>query len=111
MVDIDLLHALTVDVLSQLEYLEDMNMERETRLNQLEERDTKRERRIQELEELLLMMQSCRCQEVLRPGSKENPIEVSDLEYIEEYLTPPVVSDLESEEGEASTDRSIEESV
>ena len=111
MVDIDLLQAPTVDILSQLEYLEEMNVEREMRLNQLEERDTKRERRMQELEELLLMMKLCCCQEVPCPGSRVNPIEVSDLEYTKEYLTPPVASDSESEEGEASTDRSIEERV
>ena len=81
MADIDLLWAPTVDVLSQLEYLEEMNVEWEARLNQLEEVDAKRERRMQELEELLATMKSCRCQEVPRPGSRENPIEVSDLEY------------------------------
>ena len=110
MKDIDLLHMPTVDVLSQLEYLE-MNVEREVRINQLEEADAKRERRMQELEELLATMKSCCCQEVPRPGSRENPIEVSDLEYTEEYLTPPVASDLESEEGEASTNRLIKEWV
>ena len=66
---------------------------------------------MQELEEFLAMMKSCRCQEVPHPGSRENPIKVSNLEYAEEYLTPPVVSDSESEEGEASIDRSIEERV
>ena len=86
-------------------------MERETRINQLEEADAKRERRMQELEELLVMMKSCCCQEVPCPGLRENPIEVSDLDYAKEYLTPPVVSDSGLEEGEASTDRSIEERV
>ena len=88
-----------------------MNVEREARINQLKEVDAKRERRMQELEELLATMKSCCCQEVLHPGSRENPIEVSDLEYAEEYLTPLVASELESEEGEASSDRSIEERV
>ena len=111
MKDIDLLRMLTVDVLSQLEYLEEMNVERETRINQLEEVDAKRERKMQELKDLLVMMKSCHCQEVLCPGLRENPIKVSDLDYAEEYLTPPVVSDLKLEEGEASTDRSIEERV
>ena len=86
-------------------------MEREVRINQLKEGDTKRERRMRELEELLATMKSCCCQEVPHPGSRENPIEVSNLDYAEEYLTPPVASDSESEEGEASTDRSIEERV
>ena len=86
-------------------------MERETRINQLEEADVRRERRIQELEETLAMMRSCRCQKVLCPGSRENPIEVSDLDYAKEYLTLPVASDSDSEEGEASTDRLIEERV
>ena len=67
MADINLLRAPTVDVLSRLKYLEEMNMERETRINQLEEADAKRERRMQELEELLAIMKSCRCQEVLCP--------------------------------------------
>ena len=111
MADIDLLRAPTIDVLSRLEYLEEMNIEREARFNRLEEADVKRERRMQELEELLATMKSCRCQEVPRPGSRENPIEVSDLEYAEEYLTPPVALDSESEEGEASTDRLTEERV
>ena len=86
-------------------------MEREVRINQLEEADTKRERRMQELEELLAPMKSCHCQEVPCPGSRENPIEVSDLEYAEEYLTLPVALDLGLEEGEASTDRLIKEWV
>ena len=79
-------------------------MEREARLNRLEEADVKRERRMQELEELLATMKSYRCQEVPCPRSRENPIEVSDLEYAEEYLTPPVAPDSESEEGEVSSD-------
>ena len=111
MADIDLLRQPTIDVLSRLEYLEEMNVEREARLNQLEEADVKRERRMQELEELLATMKSCRCQEVPRPGSRENPIEVSDLEYAEEYLTPPVAPSSESEEGEVSSDGSIEDRV
>ena len=111
MVDIDLLRAPTIDILSRIEYLEEMNVEREVRLNQLEEVDVKRERRMQELEELLATMKSCRCQEVPRPGSRENPIDVSDLEYAEEYLTPPVAPDSELEEGEVSSDGSIEERV
>ena len=111
MADIDLLRAPTINVLSWIEYLEEMNAEREARLNQLEEADTKRERRMQELEELLATMKSCRCQEVPHPRSRENPIEVSNLEYAEEYLTPPVAPDLESEEGEVSSDGSIEERV
>ena len=44
--NIDLLRTPTVDVLSQLEYLEEMNVEREMRLNQLEEADVKMERRM-----------------------------------------------------------------
>ena len=111
MKDIDLLCGLTVDVLLQFEYLEEMNVEREVRINQLEEADIKREKRMQELEELLVMMKSCHCQEVPCPGLRENPIEVSNLDYAKEYLTPPVTSDSESEEGEASTNRSIEERV
>ena len=86
-------------------------MEREARLNQLKEADVKRERRMQELEELLATMKSCCCQEVPCPGSRENPIKVSDLEYAEEYLTPPVAPDSESEEGEVSSDGSIKERV
>ena len=111
MADIDLLRAPTVDVLSRLKYLGEMNVGRETRLNQLEEVDAMRERRMQELEELLATMKSCRCQEGDRPRSRENPIEVSNLEYAEEYLTPPVALDSESEEGEVSTDGSIKEKV
>ena len=111
MADINLLRAPTIDVLSRIEYLEEMNVEREARLNRLEEADIKRERRVQELEELLVTMKSCCCQEVPRPGSRENPIEVSDLEYAEEYLTPPVALSLESEEGEVSSDGSIEDRV
>ena len=61
MKDIDLLHAPTVDVLSQLEYLEEINRERETRINQLEEVDAKRERRMQELEEVLVTIKPCQC--------------------------------------------------
>ena len=111
MADIDLLRAPTVDILSRIEDLEEMNVEREVRLNQLEEADVKRERRMQELEELLMTMKSCRCQEVPCPRSRENPIKVSDLEYAEEYLTPPVAPDSGSEEGEVSSDGSIEERV
>ena len=81
MKDIDLLRAPTVNILSRLEYLGEMNVEREARINQLKEADTKRERRMQELEELLAMMKSCRCEEVPHPGSRENPIKVSDLDY------------------------------
>ena len=36
---------------------------------------------------------------------------MSNLDYAEEYLTPPVALDSESEEGEASIDRLIEEWV
>ena len=66
---------------------------------------------MQELKELLATMKSCCCQEVSCPGSRENPIEVSDLEYTKEYLTPPVAPDLESEEGEVSSNGSIEDRV
>ena len=66
---------------------------------------------MQELEELLATMKSCRCQEVPHPRSRENPIKVSDLEYAEEYLTPPVTPDSESEEGEVSSDGLIKERV
>ena len=84
--DIDLLHAPTTNVLAQLEYLEEMNVEREMRINQLKEVDARRERRMRELEEVLVMMQSCHCQQNLCLGSRENPIKVRDVEYAEEYL-------------------------
>ena len=66
---------------------------------------------MRELEEVLVMMKSCHYQEVPCPGSRENPIEVSNLDYAKEYLTPPIALSSESEEGEVLTDRSIEERV
>ena len=66
---------------------------------------------MRELEEVLVTMKSYHCQEVPCPGSRENPIEVSDLDYAKEYLTLPVASSLESKEGEVLTNRSIEERV
>ena len=54
-----------------------------------------------------MTMQSCHCQQGLCPGSRENPIEVTDLDYAEEYFTPPIASSSGSEEGEVPTDRSI----
>ena len=103
--------ALFADALSWIEYLKEMNIERERRINQLEEGNTRVERRMRELEEVLVMMQSCHCQQGLCPGLRENPIKVSDLDYTEEYLTPPITSSSGLEEGEVPTNRSIGERV
>ena len=98
--DIDLLRTPSVNALSQIEYLEEMNMEREGRINQLKERNTRMEKRMRELEEVLATMKFCCCQEVPHPGSRGNPIKVSNLDYAKEYLTPPAALSLESKEGE-----------
>ena len=59
--DINLMCASFADALSQIEYLKEMDIEREGRINQLEEGNARMERRMRELEEILVMMQSCHC--------------------------------------------------
>ena len=96
---IDLFHTPTINVLTQLKYLEEMNVEREKRINNLEE--------------TLVSVRPCHCCQDSCPGSWENPIKVGDLEYTKKYHMPPIKYTLETEEGEADivTDRSIDNQV
>lgn len=94
--DIDLLHAPAIDMLARLEYLEEMDVEREKRINGLE---------------VLASMRSHQCCPVLHPRSQEHPIKVDDLDYADKYHTPPISSTSEPEEGKVQTDRSIKDWV